>query len=142
MYSKIPFYNTSSSSPEITVANGQVITTAVILSEELSIVHKELLDKMLSAIDISMESEVIIVIPSENENISAADLSDKGIELVLVFDVALKEKIEVSIAKETGFHYKLGSISIIFAPTLKELSVSNIDKKILWNALKGFKQLR
>ena len=142
MYSKIPFYNTSSSSSEITVANGQGITTAIILSEELSIVHKELLNKMLSAIDISMESEVIIVIPSENQHISVADLPDKGIELVLVFDVALKEVLEVSTAKETGFHYKVGSISIIFAPTLKELSVSNIDKKILWNALKGFKQLR
>lgn len=142
MHSKIPFYNTSSSSHDITGENGQGQSTVVILSEELSVTHKGMLIKMLTAIDISLDSEVIIVIPSENEYISIAAFAEKGIELFLVFDLALKDKIEVSLAKETGFHYIVGNISIIFAPSLKELSVSNIDKKILWNALKSYKQSR
>ena len=142
MHSRIPFYNTSSSRLEISGAIEEGKTTAIILPEALKHSDKEMINKMLTAIDISMESEVIIIIPAENETISVADLSDVGIELILVFGLTMKDKVQVGLAKETGFHYKIGSISIIFASSLKELSVSNIDKKILWNALKNYKRSR
>ena len=108
MHSKIPFYNTSSSRLEISGVIEGGIATAIILPEALNYSDKEMLIKMLSAIDISMESEVIIIIPAENETISVADLSDVGIELILVFGLTMKDKIEVGLAKDTGFHYEIG----------------------------------
>jgi len=125
---------------ELAISGNNCATLAIITSKADFNNHKELLSKILGAIDLDLEKDVCQILLENAEPILISNLLPKEIQYLLVFGLN-PSQIGFNASFKAYHLYSSETYKILLSHSLTKLSENQNFKKSLWASLRNeFKQ--
>ena len=121
-------------SSEVNIFGSESSDLLLLIEEEEFTIHKELISKIMGAINYNIDNDIRICLLRQAQNVNLAQLVGEGINYVIAFGINPKN-LSLNASFKANYFYKTESFEIMLSHSLTELNENKVYKKSLWTEL-------